>query len=78
MGDAWPDNFVPVAIMQANTSDEEGILQEANSSDKEEFYAIDESDESYPVYCWDHSVGFDKRFDSFSAFIGHLVSELPE
>lgn len=78
MGSNWPENFVPVAIMQAVTSEETEILQQANSSDKEEFYAIDESDSNYPVYCWDHSVGFDKRFDDFATFIKHLVSKLPE
>ena len=40
------------------------------------FDAIDESDSNYPVYCWDHNVGFDKRFDDFDAFTKHLVTKL--
>lgn len=74
----WPADFVPIAVMQPVSAADEEIYANANGSATEEFYAINQNEDGYPVYCWNHDVGFERRFETLEAFLANLVVERPD
>ncbi|QFR39316.1 hypothetical protein A9Q91_03710 [Candidatus Gracilibacteria bacterium 28_42_T64] len=68
----WPEGYIPLAVYSTTNDEQEEILMDASRSDSEEFFAVKQDEESYPVYMWSHSAGLSKRADSLEEFLGEL------